>query len=564
MRVPKLEPVEWLCLAAGVGLLLQYAWLMDDAYIYFRYVDNWVLLGNGLVFNRGEFVEGYSSPLWALLLGGLRSTGLDYWTIIRGIGVASFVGFFGLLIAVNRALSPSGSRSFGLPVIFLSLNYAAACYFTSGLESPLVLVAAACFGLFILRPGSQGLQVALAFTPLLRHELALPFLVALAWGWWRTGKPPWTLAITCALSVTAWLLFRVYYYAELLPNTFYLKNQTSIEQGLLYLNDTLAPYHLYAVFGAAAVVLSRMCLGPGREMAASEGRNVSPRLAERGVMLLAALLVTAYVIKIGGDARHFRYLAFPITLAFCASGGIVECALRRYGRTPSPRALAITGVALALFSFSLYPRQLQQHPIFGWGDGGRDGKITLVDKISDAAHHRQHPRLPKLSGWGSGSGIEQKGKYASLMAGRPSAPDYSGLLVDHLCYQFYLEFNHHGIHTLGLTEPILARIQTTRSARPAHSWGLRPLAEDLAEVHRRLATAPARGMYRQAVAAGAAAPWIEANLGGIEQLEAKIYNSHHWAENFTLAFTPIDPIQPGDAAQHTPRKRRKAKAAGSP
>ena len=41
---------------------------MDDSYVYFRYVDNLVFLGNGLVYNRGEYLEGFSSPLWAVLL----------------------------------------------------------------------------------------------------------------------------------------------------------------------------------------------------------------------------------------------------------------------------------------------------------------------------------------------------------------------------------------------------------------------------------------------------------------------------------------------------------------
>lgn len=548
--------MEWFCLVAGVGLVLHYAWLMDDAYIYFRYVDNWLLLGHGLVFNRGEFVEGYSSPLWVLTLGGLRAIGLEYWTIVRGVGVASFLCFFGLLVAVNRALSPPGSRSLGFPVIFLSLHYAVACYFTSGTESPLVLIAAACYGLFFLRPQSRALQVALAFTPLLRHELALPFLVALVWGGWRRGRPPWTMALVCGANLTAWLLFRVYYYAELLPNPFYLKNLVSIQQGLLYLHDALVPYHLYAVFALAAGALLALRLSGAKASGVSPDRAPSLRLAERGAMLAAAILVAGYVVKIGGDARHFRYLAFPITLALCATGGIAECALRAAGLTPSRRTLAIAAAALALLSFSSYPRQLAQHPIFG----APDGAVALVDKISDAAHHRQHPRLPRLSGWGSGSAIEQTDRYASARAAQGRAPDYGGLLVEHLCFRFYRDFDRHGIHALGLTEPILARTTPKRSARPAHSWKLRALADDLAEVHRWSATAPAPGMYREAVLAGQAAPWIAANLGPIEHIERKIYNRHDWAENFALAFASSEPIRLGDSAKRRPRRRGKAKA----
>jgi len=36
----RLAPLEWAALATGLVLLIQYAWFMDDAFVYFRYVDN--------------------------------------------------------------------------------------------------------------------------------------------------------------------------------------------------------------------------------------------------------------------------------------------------------------------------------------------------------------------------------------------------------------------------------------------------------------------------------------------------------------------------------------------
>ena len=47
------------------------AWfLTDDAFISFRYVRN-LLEGHGLVFNPGEYVEGYTNFLWILELAAL-------------------------------------------------------------------------------------------------------------------------------------------------------------------------------------------------------------------------------------------------------------------------------------------------------------------------------------------------------------------------------------------------------------------------------------------------------------------------------------------------------------
>ena len=40
----------------------------DDAFISFRYAENWAN-GLGWVFNVDEYVEGFSNPLWTGLFG---------------------------------------------------------------------------------------------------------------------------------------------------------------------------------------------------------------------------------------------------------------------------------------------------------------------------------------------------------------------------------------------------------------------------------------------------------------------------------------------------------------
>ena len=58
-------------LGAGLGLyalvVLQNAWLCDDAFITLRTVDNWVG-GYGLRWNAAERVQAYTHPLWMFLL----------------------------------------------------------------------------------------------------------------------------------------------------------------------------------------------------------------------------------------------------------------------------------------------------------------------------------------------------------------------------------------------------------------------------------------------------------------------------------------------------------------
>jgi arabinofuranosyltransferase len=60
-------PLALLLLGAALHILRLYGvtqgWVVDDAYISFRYAENWVD-GLGLVFNPGQHVEGYTNFLW--------------------------------------------------------------------------------------------------------------------------------------------------------------------------------------------------------------------------------------------------------------------------------------------------------------------------------------------------------------------------------------------------------------------------------------------------------------------------------------------------------------------
>ncbi|MFQ5608360.1 MAG: hypothetical protein ACE5GA_10465, partial [Candidatus Zixiibacteriota bacterium] len=57
----------------GVSNAFDMRWVCDDAFISFRYAKN-LADGLGLVFNAGEYVEGYTNFLWTLIMTlGLRA-----------------------------------------------------------------------------------------------------------------------------------------------------------------------------------------------------------------------------------------------------------------------------------------------------------------------------------------------------------------------------------------------------------------------------------------------------------------------------------------------------------
>lgn len=110
--------------------------LMDDMYISIRYADN-LVRGFGLVYNPGEYFEGYSNFLFILLLAFLKLIGFDYYLIAKGL---SFVFAGGLLCLAyffaRRHLSGFWSGFF---VVWLSLDPPIIASASLGLETSMFL-----------------------------------------------------------------------------------------------------------------------------------------------------------------------------------------------------------------------------------------------------------------------------------------------------------------------------------------------------------------------------------------------------------------------------------------
>ena len=526
--------IEWLCLVAGLFLVWRYAWLIDDAYVYFRYADNLLYLNFGLVYNRGEFVEGYSSPFWMLLMIATRLTGLNYWWIVRLLGAFAFLCFWYGAVVAHRRLAPRSGPVVNVPLCFMSFTYGPLCYFTSGLESPFVQVAAVVYALGILLPRARWLHVMLSLSPLIRQELALTWLFMLIWIWRRNRRFPFLLLGTGLAFGGGWLLFRVYYYADLFPNTFYLKDTVDVTQGLLYVWDTLEPYGLYLYLAACLVIAAGLVLvSSPRGSSKSQSLDLPPATSARLYMLFLSLLVAAYVVKIGGDPRHYRFLAFSIPLALLATAGLVEQALMGLRWRQAPLIGNAIGLVVAALCLTLYPRQLGHHPL------APGSYYRHVNKIADAHGHRRRTLSP--SPWESGDSLEQADQYEQFLGAVP-AGDYGMYVAGNWCVTSYNHFDKRVIHSFGLTDAVLARM-VMPADRPAHKFGLVPRARELLDVYA-LNSPPGRGMFRQAVARGNAPSWVVKNIDALEIIERKIFNRHDFLENLGLAFTFPPPIQP--------------------
>jgi len=82
------------------------------------------------------------------------------------------------------------------------------------------------------------------------------------------------------------------------------------------------------------------------------------------------------------------------------------------------------------------------------------------------------------------------------------------------------------------------------SDRPAHKFGLLPLAADIAAIHRNFGFG--KGVFRKAMDSVPSA-WLMRNLPAIELIEKKGYNDHSFVRNLRLALRTLNTrIEPED------------------
>ena len=97
------------------------SWVDDDAFITLRYARNWAQ-GNGLVFNPGEFVEGYTNFLWTAFMAVASKLGIDLPTAAQTLGGAfSVLTVLLLLDFRNTGLLPRQEHMAGGGIILASL-----------------------------------------------------------------------------------------------------------------------------------------------------------------------------------------------------------------------------------------------------------------------------------------------------------------------------------------------------------------------------------------------------------------------------------------------------------
>jgi hypothetical protein len=328
--------------------------LIDDSMISMVYARN-LVDGHGLVWQAGDKVEGYTNLLWTLWMALLQLLPLPEAVSGLPVMVSGAVILIGTMLVVRsicRVLVPDRLYVAPVAMALVGLCYALDFWTLRGMETglaALLVVLAVRLALDFHNGVTTRRLVSIALTlaagVLTRDDLVIPAVVIVAFAAWQSppeGRRRVVAVLGGALvaTVAAHVAFRVAYYGDALPNTYYLKVDgiplsTRLHRGGVALVFTLLT-SLYLAIGAALVAL------------AAAWRTA--RWAPQAFLAVVVAAELGYSVYVGGDyaeqlqfPNRFMATVVPLLMVLAAIG--ISDLVRRAGDARLRyAALAVTAV----------------------------------------------------------------------------------------------------------------------------------------------------------------------------------------------------------------------------
>jgi hypothetical protein len=367
----------------------RYFWLFDDAMISMTYARN-LVEGHGLEWSRWrDPVEGFTHPLWtfgmvAAQLPGvpLRLRSLLVQLVSAGLLLANVLVVHHLARRFLVEHTPRFAQVASIPTAAcFALNYWALVGMETGAQA--LLVSVGTLLTFAVADGARDklfwLWATFTAAVLLRLDMALLVASCLAYLMWRApsalrDRRFWGGATSFAALVGGYELFRLWYFGDPLPNTYYLK-MTGGDPVVRILRGAYAFRDFFSSCGISIAIALVLGLATARE----RPRHV----------LLAALVMSyfAYSVYVGGDvwedsgiANRFVCFVLPV-LAMLVAGGLD--ALARRGVLSARRTSIVAAVACCWLLVDI--NGLATSP----DRGDRLGYLTLQREPPYFAWHRR-------------------------------------------------------------------------------------------------------------------------------------------------------------------------------
>jgi arabinofuranosyltransferase len=231
----------------GISAVFYFNFTAEDAYITYRYAENWVNTGS-LVYNEGEPINAMTSPLHAILSAALFFVTGN--TVLSNKIVSLALLFLSTLLVWYRLRKQLHLQVLAL---ILLLPPCVLLWTFGGLETPILLFLATITVILALRPPPFGLNLlcvifllaGLAF--LTRYDSILFFVPVTFYAASKTRSIKHVIIalVAAAILPLTWLFVSIYYYGDLLPTSFYVKTPKGDLGGLIFNGAYVASYLLY-------------------------------------------------------------------------------------------------------------------------------------------------------------------------------------------------------------------------------------------------------------------------------------------------------------------------------
>ena len=276
------------------------------------------MTGQGLVFNRGEHVEGFTNFLWVFVVAPFEALGWDLFQVCEVLG--TLLGMVCLYVTARMTGWLDDTRrgfAYLWGALWLATSSSFVLWAQAGLEQPLASLLPIAGAWLLWRAREQGgaprayllSGLVLGAACMTRPELhmmavlvGLPLLVDTVRA--RRVTRSQLLYVAGVLAVTAPChTFRYLYYGSLIPNTFYVKTGTGAavwHVGLTSLRDMF----LFNWTGLLAV-------------AAPLAFASRKHLVEKATMVLIAAAFMAFYVRVGVDEMQWHRLFLPALPFLC-------------------------------------------------------------------------------------------------------------------------------------------------------------------------------------------------------------------------------------------------------
>jgi len=222
---------RWVLLAAAlICVVTVHAFAVvlpfDDAYIIFRYVDNF-LEGEGAVYNPGERVFGISSPLFALWLAALRGI-LPVFELpaLAAWGNALLLAVCGILVCLLSGRLGAGPLLAEAVAAAVVLSEGILRVSIGGMEAPLYLALMTGCLLALVERRHTLAVLAASLACLARPEGALLVLIAVAAVFLdreRTRREALKVVMVGLIPIVLWVVAAAWYYGTPIPHSIVAK-----------------------------------------------------------------------------------------------------------------------------------------------------------------------------------------------------------------------------------------------------------------------------------------------------------------------------------------------------